>query len=127
MAGVPASHIYYTDDSIELLFVLYTDKRNDVYWDLTGAKIRFQLVDTTVEIKKATANVTGGGDDQILITDATSGTFIVMITGEESGALPAPQDYEFQLQIEKSDGKKYTLPLDCFRLLPTLIDWTDKE
>lgn len=123
--ALPQDHIYYQGDTLEFEFQLWVDKGNNIYWDLTDDKIRFELIDGTTVIKKASIEVTGGGTDQINKINPTHGIFIVIITTIESAAL-APDDYTFQIQVEQPDGSKHTVTQDTFRLLPALINWEAK-
>jgi len=129
--ALPQDTIFFQGDTIDLQFQLFKNKCTNEYWDLTDYKIRFELVDGTTTIKKATANVSGGGDDQIAIINPTQGIFIVTITSEESTTLK-PDDYKFQIQVESPStgsgilGKKYTVSQDSIRILPALITWTDE-
>lgn len=115
-------NIFYKGDTIELQFQLFTDKATNTYWVLTNNKIRFELHSSPTSIKKATANVTGGADAQILVTNATQGIFIVTIAKTETVALTVG-DYEFEIQIDKADGKRYTVLSSSLRLLAELITW----
>jgi hypothetical protein len=124
--SLPQDNIFYQRDTLELEFQLFKNKATNEYWDLTDYKIRFQLIDGTVVIKKATANVSGGSSDEINITNPTLGKFIVVITTLESTNL-SPDDYTYQIQIESPTGKKYTVLQDSIRILPALINWEIKE
>jgi len=114
--------IVYKGDTIDLEFQLYKDKSKNEYWDLTNYQIRFEL-HNNVKVKKATANVTGGSDNQIIVTDFLHGNFLVTINSEESSTL-IPGDYNIEIQITSPQGKVYTVFSGGLRILPELIDWT---
>jgi hypothetical protein len=118
-------NIFYQDDSIELEFQLFKNKTNKEAWDLTNYKIRFQLGNGKTIIKKSTANVNGGSDDEIQITDAVNGGFVVMIDTEETKDLE-PTYYEFAIQIESPEGKKITVITDTIKILKRIIDWENE-
>ncbi len=63
----------------------FTVNKNSVAQDITGWQILAEFGDaTTQEIKKATANVVGGGDAQVKITDAVNGLFEVYLDKGET-------------------------------------------
>jgi hypothetical protein len=121
------NYIFYKGDSIELEFTLYRDKCSHELWNLTDNQIRFQLHNDAhgINIRKATANVSGGGDDQIYIEDAIHGKFIVFITKEETVNLP-PADYQFEIQVTTVDEKRFTVTQDTLRIVKDLINWEDE-
>jgi len=118
--------IYIKGDTIEMQFQLFQDKVNNVYWNLTGHQVRFQL-NTTPKIYKATSNVTGGSSDQINIIDAAHGIFLVSITCEESAEI-APGDYKFEIQVTTPSPnlKKYTVEQSTLRVHDEVIVWEDE-
>jgi hypothetical protein len=122
--NLPQDNIYYQGDTLELEFQLFKNKTANEYWDLTGAKIRFELHIASISIKKATENITGGSDDQIRLLDASKGIFLIVITKEESASL-FPQDYNFEIQIDTAEDNRYTVLSDSLRILPNLIDWSE--
>jgi len=109
--------IITTGDTIELLFQLY--KNDKEFWDLTGYQIRFQ-VDT---IKKATANVQGGSDDEIKIIEASNGKFVVIIN---AGELNKVGDFNYEIEITSPEGKVYTIAKGIIRTTEQLITWESK-
>jgi len=118
----PTENIFFTGDTVELQFQLFKNKSNNEYWDVSGAKIKFELHLDGVSIKKATSNVVGGGDEQIHIIDAESGSFLVVIPAVQT-QLVAPREYNFQIQIITADNKVYTVIQDTIRLIEALIKW----
>ena len=124
--NLPQDAIYYKGDSVELEFQLWVDKSKGTYWDLTNHQIRFQLNSPT-PIKKATANVSGGGDDQINITNAAQGLFVVIITKAETDLIN-PGDYEFEVEITTPapTSARYTVLQSYIRLLQAIITWTNE-
>lgn len=124
--STPQDNIFYKGDSIDLEFQLFRDKVNNVYWDLTNHQIRFQLNSTT-PIKKATANVSGGSDAQIKITNATQGIFIVHILKTESDTL-TPNDYTFEIEVTlpSPDSSRYTVLQSQIRILQDIITWVNE-
>jgi hypothetical protein len=123
--SLPDTNIYYQGDSIDLEFQLYQDKDAHLYWNLTNHQIRFQLNSPTL-IKKATANVTGGSDEQILIENAAQGLFLIMIDKTESHGLAAG-DYNFEIEITTPSPalKRYTIKQGTIRILSDMIEWTN--
>ena len=124
--NVPQDNIYIKGDSIDLEFQLFLDKSTNTYWDLTNHQIRFQI-NSTIPLKKATANVTGGGDDQILITNPLQGLFTIFIKKTESNEL-TPEDYTFEIEITtpSPENLRYTVLQSSLRILSDSIEWTDK-
>jgi hypothetical protein len=106
---------FYKGDSIELEFTLFKDKANSEYWDLTDWQVLFVLICSTT-IKKATANVSSGSDEQIKVLNATQGTFLVSILPEETVNLSSG-DYVFGIQVRNiSENKKVTVVKDFIRI-----------
>jgi len=63
-------------DSFE---ILCTVKLNKVVQDITGWPILAVFTDEAIKVYKATSNIQGGDDDQILVTDGPNGEFSVYI------------------------------------------------
>ena len=122
----PQNTIFIKGDTIELQFQLFKDKSNNEYWNLLNHEIRFQL-NTKTKIYKATENVTGGSDDQIVLVNATQGIFLVTITCEES-ALIIPGDYAYEIQITTPSPniQKFTVLQSSLRILNESIAWGDE-
>lgn len=112
---------YYKGDTIELKYQLYKDKSLNECWNLTDNKIRFQINNKTV-IKKATANVVGGSDEQIKIIDASKGIFLVIILKEESSALDVGTS-DFEIQVDTAEGKRFTVLVDKLAIKKEIIIW----
>lgn len=122
---LPQDNIYYKGDSIELEFQLYRNKSINQYWDLTNHQIRFQLGTGTNAIKKATANVSGGSNSQIEITNAVQGIFIIRILKTETSNLATGNDYDFEIEVTTPAPaySRYTVLQAELRLLPEMITW----
>jgi len=119
---LPQDNIYFKGDSIRLSFQLWSDKVNNIPWDLTNTQIRFQL-NTSPVIKKATVNVPGGSVAQITINNATQGLFAINILKTESGVTVG--DYIFEIEITESNGDRFTILQASLRLLQEYITWGD--
>ena len=94
--------------------------------DLTGYKIRAELYDNSNHcIKIATANVDGGSDSQILITDESNGEFTIFI---DNGLTNCFDKNSFmEVEIESATGKITTVMPGAnteVRFKPQKIDWT---
>lgn len=122
--SLPQNNIFFKGDTIELEFQLFRDEEKKEYWNLTNHEIRFQL-DSSPAIKKATANVVGGSDEQIRILDALKGVFLVVITKEESENL-SPKDYNFEIEITTPSGARYTVLQSSLRILQDIVTWENK-
>jgi hypothetical protein len=128
--SLPQESIFIKGDTIELQFQLFKNKATNEYWDLLNHEIRFQL-NTEVKIYKATANVSGGSDEQIGLVDATKGIFLVTITHEESSVI-VPGDFSYEVQITTPPpgsgelGKKFTVLQSSLRILDESITWEDE-
>jgi len=127
MSNLPQESIFIKGDTIELEFQLFKNKSTNEYWDLLNHEIRFQL-NTKVKIYKATANVSGGSDEQIGLVNATQGIFLVTITHEESSVI-VPGDYTYEIQITTPSpgsglsGNKFTVLQSSLRVLNESITW----
>jgi len=118
--------IFVKGDTIELPFQLFKDKAKNEYWNLLNHQIRFQL-NTPSKIYKATANVTGGGDNQILLVDAATGSFLITVTFTESAEI-IKGEYSFEIQVSTPDpdSKKYTVLQSHLRIVEESINWDDR-
>ena len=119
---LPQDNIYYSGDSIHLAFQLWSDKVNNIPWDLTNTQIRFQL-NTSPIIKKATVNVPGGSAAQITINNTTQGLFTINILKTESGVTIG--DYTFEIEITEASGDRFTILQASLRILQEYITWGD--
>ena len=107
----------YKGDTIDLEFEI-RDKDGNLL-DLTDAEARFTLKGGGVVIKKATANVAGGGDDQINILDAANGKLAVYI-GYSEVTMSGPCYYELEITKE---GRRYTVIRDVIEIKEDIVDW----
>jgi hypothetical protein len=120
---------YFQGDTIEQEFKLWENRKLNLPLNLTGYEIRFQLQgkDTrnrNIKLKKATANVVGGSNNQILLTNAQSGTFVVTISKEESQQLLIGK-YLYEIELTKGDYRK-TFVQNEIIIESTLINWISK-
>jgi len=96
---------------------------NGELMDLTESQIRVELTDLSgVSIKKATANVSGGSDDEVKVTGL--GKFIIFFTAEEMGQLEA-KDYWLEVEITQGD-KVFTVIQEKVRVKEDIIAWNSK-
>lgn len=89
--------------------------------DITDWKIRCQIFDECGNcIKLATAN-SGGSDEQIEITDATNGIFLIKVA---KGLTSCFQDKGFiEIEIENVSEEIHTVLQDEIRFIDEKIDW----
>ena len=124
--SLPQDTIFIKGDTIDLQFQLFKDKSTTEYWDLTNHEIRFQL-NTPTKIYKATANVTGGSDEQISLVDAGKGIFLVSVTFTESaGLVSGDYTYEIQVTTPSPNPQKYTVLQSSLRIVDESITWEGK-
>jgi len=91
--------------------------------DLAGSQIRAELTDLSgVSIKKATANVVGGSDDEVKVTDL--GKFVILFTAEEMEQLEA-RDYWLEVEITQGD-RVFTVVREKVRVKEDIITWDSK-
>ena len=108
----------YKGDSATYKYEVF---QKSVVVDITGWKILAQIGDDgSGIIKKATANVTGGSDDMILITDATKGEFEVYIDKGETTAFTDNGYIETAVLIAFD---KDTLTNDSITFITPEINW----
>jgi len=124
--SLPQNNIFYRGDSIDLEFQLFRDKSTNTYWNLTSHQIRFQLNNGTTPIKKATANVSGGHVNQIEVTNAAQGIFIVKISKTES--VLSPGDYSFEIEVTTPAPalQRFTVLQSEIRIISDNITWESK-
>lgn len=90
--------------------------------DITGWKIRFEIRDDCGQcFRLATANVTGGSDDQIEIfsTSATKSVFLIQVP---SGATTCFTD-KGQLEIEADTGNTVNNEPEICTIFKGLVDF----
>lgn len=114
---------FFRGDTIKLLFQLFKDESKTNYWNLTDNEIRFQLTSGSVVIKKATANVTGGSDEQIYIVNASRGLFEIIIEATESSTLSAGEA-KYEIQVTNENNEIYTVLQGIITIKEDLIQWT---
>lgn len=94
----------------------------DLDQDITGWKIRCEIYDSCHCIKLATTN-SGGSDDQIEITDATKGQFIIKVAKNET------TDFEclshIEIEGETSDEEIHTIHQGDINFKKERITWED--
>jgi len=93
--------------------------------DITDWKIRCEIYDDcTNSIKLATSN-SGGSDDQIEVTDATNGVFLVKVAKGETTDF---KDQSFiEIEREDVDGKILTIYQDTIQFKNERITWTSPD
>ena len=89
--------------------------------NITNWKIRCEIYNTTHTIKKATANISGGSDSQIQITDTINGKFIINIEKNETNDMGV--DTNIEIEVETSDNKSYTVYQNKIIFNPQRINW----
>lgn len=88
---------------------------------ITDWKIRAELWDSgIVDIKKATVN-SGGSLNQIEITDATGGVFLVKIDAGETTDITDQANLE--IEVENTEGKIYTVFKSIVKFNDEKIKW----
>jgi len=95
--------------------------------NLADVEVRFYLkqkerlheVDAVSSLlTKATSNVDGGADSQILVTDAASGIAEVYFYSEDTKDMPVlTYAYRYRIHVRPANGKNYIVASDKFRLL----------
>lgn len=117
----------YAGDSIDLPVI--------VDEDITDWKIRVEIYSGCgcgcsgdSNLKLASANVTGGSDEEVSIEDVGTGetetTFTIHIAKNLTSDFPKHNYIE--VELEDTDGKLYTIIHQPFRLKFSKIDWESK-
>jgi hypothetical protein len=90
--------------------------------NITGWKIKCEIWDReSNSIKKATSNVTGGGDEQVLITNADEGRFnVYVVAGETSNFIG---DAQVEIVAIDTNDSETTVFNEYFSLKDRQIDW----
>jgi len=89
--------------------------------DMTDWKIRAELWDAdSIDIKKATTN-SGGSTDQIEITDAIGGVFLIKIDAGETTDISDQANLE--IEVETNEGKIYTVFKSIIKFTNEKIKW----
>lgn len=101
-------------DTIELEITANTD--------ITDWKIRCEIYDNNGHsIKLATEN-SGGSDDEINITDASNGIFLITVPKNETTDFDDNSFIEIEREI---DNKILTIYQDNIKFSPEKITWTE--
>lgn len=120
------SFIIYRGDYKTLRFTVRDSAELPV--DLTSYPfVRFSLKvpnATTFALKKATANITGGGDDQVKITDIANGVIEVYIKEDDLTSVTTGL-YEFDVTLQDAVGKTYTIIQGSVVIEEQITNWTD--
>lgn len=99
----------------------FTVKSGDIFQPITGWKIECEIWDDSGnDIKKATANVVGGSDTQIKITDGVGGLFEIYIDKNETLILDDKSYIEVASFVATS---KDTFYRDIINFSTPKIDW----
>lgn len=103
--------------------LIVTDTSGSAF-DLTDAAVWFTVkrnprdTDAKAIITKATKNVEGGADSQILITDEEGGEAEIYLVPADTESLEiASYDFHYDVQVKTKTGKVYTVMQGAFRLL----------
>lgn len=90
--------------------------------DITGWKIRCEIYDDSDNaVKLATAN-SGGSDDQIEITDASDGVFLIKVDAGETTNFD--DNAHIEIEREDADEKILTIYQDDIEFKKEQITWT---
>lgn len=109
-----------TDFRSDSAIYKFTVKLNNIAQDITGWKIVCEIWDEENSIKKATANVVGGGDDQIQITDAANGKFEIYIDKNETSNFTNVSNIEIASFV---GDNKDTIYRNTLKLKTERITW----
>lgn len=92
--------------------------------NISNWKIRCEIWDSKGNsFKKATANVTGGSDNQIKITNSSQGLFSIYINAEETSNFDTVNNANIEIELETSDGKKFTGYQGTIKFDKQRINW----
>lgn len=98
----------------------FTVKDSGIAEDISTWQIIAEFGDNTLQIRKGTSNVTGGSDNQILITDGPGGKFEVYLDKNETSSF-ADVGYLEVASLVGSD--KDTLFFSNINFKDVKIDW----
>lgn len=102
-----------TDKTIKM-----TVTKDEVALDLTNAAVLFILktdesdADDEAKIVKKTANLAGGGSEQVEITNPTGGEVKVYIIPADTSSLDSGT-YMWGVRIKTNDGKQFANTIAC--------------
>ena len=91
--------------------------------DCTGWLIRAEMYDDKKSIKKGSAGVTGGADEQAEWSDAANGVFQVHFLNNETNVFATEATIE--VEVETSASKRFTVYQGELQFDPSRISWTD--
>lgn len=98
--------------------------------DITGWKIRAEIWDNSTTsgiagvtyFRKASSNVSGGSDNQALITDGPNGLFTIFILSGDTTNLG--KDVQIEIQVTDTNDNNFTVLKDSINLKPQRITWS---
>jgi len=112
----------YRGDTLELLCNIVDSEGNPL--DLSNYEIRAELYGDGVSIKKASANVTGGSNDEISIVD--TGKIKIFFDKTETGQLEPDKTYDIEVEITSPEGKRTTVIRNKILVKSDIINWESK-
>ena len=93
-------------------------------YDITGFNIRAELYDSAgLFVRKGSSGVTNGADAQILITNATLGSFEIYFENNDTDGFADLAWLE--IQTEAVSGEKSTVALESVLIKDSRITWSD--
>ena len=111
---------FFQGDTLEIFYQMKDAQNNPL--DLTNWQIRAEITNVApIRIRKATANVRGGSDNQITILD-NLGNFKITIEKEECSTMNLGM-YTLEIEITSPLGKRYTIVQDQIEIKKDIIDW----
>lgn len=97
--------------------------------DITNWKIRANIEDHSGHsLKLATANVTGGSNNQIEITDGENGNFNLYVAKDLTTNFDCEAELEIEVETTETVGgetEKLTIKKLNIKFLEEKLDWTD--
>jgi len=92
--------------------------------DITDWKIRCEIYDDKGQSIKLATDNTGGSDDQIEVTDAPEGEFLIKIPKDSTNDFSDKGFIEIQVETDDIPSQKYTIHQGEITFIDKKIEWT---
>jgi len=115
------SVFFYRGDTWELQYqILDSDKKP---LDITHWEIRVEIYNNGISVKKATANVNGGSNDQVKVLDIQGNILITINPTNTTKFIKGI--YNIEIEITSSNGKTFTVIDSKLNIKEDKIKWKD--
>jgi len=92
--------------------------------DFTNYKVRAELYGSGLAVRKGSANVIGGSDAMVDVSDADTGIFRVVFDNVDTDAATT-QTAKVEVEVESPTGDRQTIHQGDIKIKAQRVDWDD--